>query len=137
MVQRQGGGGGARCGDRPAGPGERAAGRGEKEWATGICWARVRGKVGGLGCWFWGWETGEWAMGRFGLCAGLGLDMSFLFFFSSSISISNTTQTKHHLNSNSNLNSNLALKQKNNAPACMHKHVELRQILIACETKLD
>ena len=68
-------------------------GEGKEEWAAGVCWARVRGKVGGLGCWFWAGKKRKWAMGRFGLCAGLGLDMSFLFFFSSSISISNSNQT--------------------------------------------
>ena len=73
---------------------------------------------------------------RFGLVRG-GFRFGVCFSISILFAILNTTQTKHHLNSNSNLNSNLALKQKNNAPACMHKHVELRQILIACETKLD
>ena len=93
MVQRQGGGGGARCGDRPAGPGERAAGRGEKGvGCRGLLGPRER-KGGRAGLLVLGWEKGEWAMGRFGLCAGLGLDMSFLFFFSSSISISNSNQT--------------------------------------------
>ena len=50
-------------------------------------------KGGRAGLLVLGWEKGEWAMGLFGLCAGLGLDMSFLFFFSSSISISNSNQT--------------------------------------------
>jgi len=43
--------------------------RREREWVNlgragrGGCWARVRGKVGGLGCWFWAVEkgSGPWA----------------------------------------------------------------------------
>ena len=52
MVQRQGGGGGARCGDQPAGPGERVSGDKEKEkgsWAVGA----------GLGQGEWCWAGGK------------------------------------------------------------------------------
>ena len=81
MVQRQGGGGGARCGDQPAGPGERVSGEKEKEkgiWAVGA----------GLGQGEWCWAV-AWGLGRSGGSLGrtgfglffrfLGL-VSFLFF---------------------------------------------------------
>ena len=55
-----------------AGPGERAAGRGEKEvGCRGLLGPRER-KGGRAGLLVLGWEKGEWAMGLFGLCAGLG-----------------------------------------------------------------
>ena len=56
MVQRQSGGGGARCGDRPAGPGERVSRKKEKEkgsWAVGA----------GLGQGEWCWAV-AWGLGR-------------------------------------------------------------------------
>ena len=76
MVQRQGGGGGARCGDRPAGPGERGGGKGEGElgcWRWTGPWRVVlgRGKEGESGP---GWARvgkGE-ALGQAGFQAGLG-----------------------------------------------------------------
>ena len=71
------------------------AGKREEGGEPGPCWPwgllGLRERTGGrAGLLVLGWGKGEWAMGRFGLCAGLGLDMSFLFFFSSSISISNS-----------------------------------------------
>ena len=56
MLQRRGGGGGARFGDRPAGPGERVSGEKEKEkgiWAVGA----------GLGQGEWCWAV-AWGLGR-------------------------------------------------------------------------
>ena len=54
----------------------------------GGCWARVRGKVGGLGCWFWAgekereWPDGDWV----GFSHGLVSSFGFSFYFSFSIS---------------------------------------------------
>ena len=56
MLQRRGGGGGARFGDRPAGLGERVSGEKEKEkgiWAVGA----------GLGQGEWCWAV-AWGLGR-------------------------------------------------------------------------
>ena len=72
--------GGRRC---RSGPGRERKGVNLGRVGRGGCWARVRGNVGGLGCWFWAgekereWPDGDWV----GFSHGLVSSFGFSFYF--------------------------------------------------------